>query len=147
MRLLAMVEPILGVFEEIVTTWRDTRCEACGKPTGDPGPVIAVGRLVLDRAGFHPSVQVEVARTPQRDTPITVAELEDKMERVQAAFMLTLESQEPSGPIEDRIRKAQARVTKAAAYVERTQAILDQLKRLQQTTIEGEVLEDDAKLV
>jgi hypothetical protein len=73
-RLLAMVEPVLGVFESIVETWHSTRCTGCGhvdengvkcvgcgKPTGDPMPVIRVGQLVLDRAGFHPTLAVQQA--------------------------------------------------------------------------------------
>ena len=63
-RLVAMVEPVLGAFEEIVATWRGTRCDTCGRPTGDPGPVIQVGRLVLDRAGFHPTLTVEQVAPP-----------------------------------------------------------------------------------
>src|SRR6185369_14903301 len=59
-RLLAMVDPVLSAFEEILESWQRTTCPACGKPTGDTAPVIRVGQLVLDRAGFHPSVDVTV---------------------------------------------------------------------------------------
>jgi hypothetical protein len=65
-RLVAMVEPVLGAFEEILAIWRGTRCETCGNPTGDPGPVIQVGRLVLDRAGFHPTLTVEQVAAPNQ---------------------------------------------------------------------------------
>src|SRR5688500_3542331 len=47
-RLLAMVEPVLAAFEEILESWRRTRCDKCGHPTGDPRPVITVGKTVLD---------------------------------------------------------------------------------------------------
>src|SRR5437870_4242942 len=58
-RLIAMVEPVLGAFEEILESWRSTRCETCGHPTGDSAPVIRIGQLVLDRSGFHPMLTVE----------------------------------------------------------------------------------------
>lgn len=58
-RLIAMVEPILTTFEEIVEGWHRTRCATCGLPTGDPAPVIRVGALVLDRAGLHPTLTVQ----------------------------------------------------------------------------------------
>jgi hypothetical protein len=63
-RLLAMVEPILGVFEDIVSTWNSVKCETCGRPTGDTFPVIQVGKLVLDRAGFGPRATMEVVNAP-----------------------------------------------------------------------------------
>jgi hypothetical protein len=60
-RLLALVEPVLDVFEEVVNAWRRTTCATCGFPTGDVAPVIRVGQLVLDRSGFHPTLTVEHA--------------------------------------------------------------------------------------
>ena len=78
-RLLAMVEPVLGVFESIVETWHSTRCEKCGKPTGDPMPVIRVGQLVLDRAGFHPSLTIHAAPPAVETHSMTDDELLDKL--------------------------------------------------------------------
>lgn len=66
-RLLAMVEPVLAAFHEIIENWHGTRCETCGRPTGDPMPVIRVGQLILDRAGFHPSLSVEI----EHSAPLT----------------------------------------------------------------------------
>ena len=84
MRLLAMVEPVLGVFESIVEVWHSTRCPTCNKPTGDPMPVIRVGQLVLDRAGFHPTLTVQHASSPDVDAlrNLTLAELADEAEDV-----------------------------------------------------------------
>jgi hypothetical protein len=66
-RLLAMVDPVMGAFEDILNIWSSTRCPTCGNPTGDPMHVIRVGQLVLDRAGFHPTLTV------QQSTPATPA--------------------------------------------------------------------------
>jgi hypothetical protein len=79
LRLLAMVEPILDVFEEIVEIWHSTRCPVCEKPTGDPIPVIRVGQLVLDRAGFHPTLTVEHAPPPDNDD----ATIDETIERLE----------------------------------------------------------------
>lgn len=57
-RLLALAEPVIEVFEEIVEGWRAERCEACGRPSGDPSHVIRVGKLVLDRTGFGPTANI-----------------------------------------------------------------------------------------
>lgn len=91
-RLLAMVEPVLGVFEDILAIWHTTRCTGCGhvdangvkctgcgKPTGDPAPVIRVGQLVLDRAGFHPSLTIQQAPPqPNEFEHMTPEELEQR---------------------------------------------------------------------
>lgn len=71
-RLLSLVEPVLTVFEEIVESWRNTRCDKCGQPTADPGPVIRVGQLVLDRSGFGPSAHLTVS------APSASASVEDE---------------------------------------------------------------------
>lgn len=84
-RLLAMVEPVLGAFEEILAAWHGTRCHACGRPTGDPGPVIQVGRLVLDRSGLGPQMKFEVSSSPAQEladrlSGLSSAELADQAE-------------------------------------------------------------------
>lgn len=95
LRLLAMVEPILTTFEEILTAWHrvtctgcgnvdanGVKCVGCGKPTGDPAPVIRIGQLVLDRAGFHPTLTIE-AQPPGVDlSHLTLLELADRAERI-----------------------------------------------------------------
>src|SRR5437763_10144286 len=59
-RLLGLVEPVIDVFEEIVEQWHGTRCETCGRPTGDPGPIIRIGQLALDRSGLGPSATLSL---------------------------------------------------------------------------------------
>jgi hypothetical protein len=76
-----MVEPVMSAFEEILESWRRTKCEACGHPTGDPAPVIKVGQLVLDRSGFHPSVTVEQAPKANPYDNLTEDELIERLER------------------------------------------------------------------
>ena len=63
-RLLAMVEPVMSAFEEILDSWHRTTCATCGHPTGDVAPVIRIGQLVLDRSGFHPTLTLEQAPPP-----------------------------------------------------------------------------------
>ena len=79
-RLLAMVEPVLAAFDEIVESWHRTRCDKCGHPTGDPKPVIQVGKLVLDRTGFGPTMKLEIQPTSAandlREMPIEQAVVE-----------------------------------------------------------------------
>lgn len=62
-RLVSMVEPVLSAFESILADYQAQRCPACNRPTGDPMPVLRLGQLVLDRAGFHPTISVEHAKT------------------------------------------------------------------------------------
>jgi hypothetical protein len=76
-----MVEPVMSAFEEILESWRRTKCEACGHPTGDPAPVIKVGQLVLDRSGFHPSVTVEQAPKANPYDGLSEDELIERLER------------------------------------------------------------------
>jgi hypothetical protein len=64
-RLLAMVEPVLAAFEEIVGVWQSVRCPTCGNPTGDPTPILHLGRLVLDRAGLHPTLSLRAETAPE----------------------------------------------------------------------------------
>jgi len=58
-RLRALVEPVLSVFDEVVQTWRETKCPHCGQG-GDPSHVIRIGHLVLDRTGYGPSSHLSV---------------------------------------------------------------------------------------
>jgi hypothetical protein len=94
LRLIAMVEPILTTFEEILAAWHrvtctgcghvdenGVKCVGCGKPTGDPAPVIRIGQLVLDRSGFHPTLTVEQAAPPHNEyTDATEDELIERLE-------------------------------------------------------------------
>jgi hypothetical protein len=97
LRLLAMVEPVLATFEQILAIWHSTRCTGCGhvdehgvkcvgcgKPTGDPMPVIRVGQLVLDRAGFHPTLTVEQVAPPNPYDDLTLDETIEKLEKMLA---------------------------------------------------------------
>ncbi len=84
LRLLAMVDPVMGAFEEILDSWHRTKCETCGKPTGDPAPVIRVGQLVLDRSGFHPTLTVEQAAPPNPYADFSEDELIEKLEAMLA---------------------------------------------------------------
>jgi len=68
-RLLGLVEPIIEVFEEIVETWHGTRCETCGRPTGDPGPIIRIGQLALDRSGLGPSATLSLEQASHEPPP------------------------------------------------------------------------------
>ena len=79
-RLIAMVEPVLAAFEEIVAIWRGTRCESCGKPTGDPVPVIRVGQLVLDRAGLGPHATMEMVAPSNPYADLSEDELIERLE-------------------------------------------------------------------
>lgn len=91
-RLVAMVEPVLAVFEEIVESWhrvtcngcghvdeRGVKCVGCGHPTGDPAPVIRVGQLILDRAGHHPSLTVRV-ESENKYAGLSLTEIADRAE-------------------------------------------------------------------
>ena len=95
LRLLAMVEPILATFEEILASWHrvtctgcghvdenGVKCVGCGKPTGDPAPVIRIGQLVLDRSGFHPSLTIQAAPPVDNLAHLSLAELADRAERI-----------------------------------------------------------------
>ena len=109
LRLIAMVEPVLGAFEEILAAWHRTTCvgcghvdehgntcRGCGKPTGDTAPVIRVGQLVLDRTGFHPSVTIEQAAPPNAyadlDDDQLIAELEGMLADARASRDLKQQS-------------------------------------------------------
>jgi len=81
-RLLAMVEPILDTFDEIVESWRAVRCDKCGRPTGDPAPVIRIGQLVLDRTGFHPSLNVIQTPAPNPFANLSEDELVERLEQL-----------------------------------------------------------------
>lgn len=93
LRLLAMVEPILTVWEEILDAWHRTACtgcghvdehgnvcRGCGKPTGDPAPVIRIGQLVLDRAGFHPTLAIQQVAPPNEFADLSEDELISALE-------------------------------------------------------------------
>ena len=96
--LIAMVEPIIETFQEILDNWhsvactgcghvdeRGVKCVGCGKPTGDPMPVIRIGQLVLDRAGFHPTLTVQHEEAPNEFDHLTIDQTIAELERLLAA--------------------------------------------------------------
>jgi hypothetical protein len=110
LRLLAMVELVLGVLDEVLAAWRRTRCtgcghvdaqgntcRGCGHPTGDARPVIQVYQLVLDRAGFHPTLAVEhVAPEPAEWTRWLTSEQLEMHRAAIADARQRMESGEPA---------------------------------------------------
>jgi hypothetical protein len=88
-RLLALVDPVLAAFEEVLASWHATRCGACGHPTGDAAPVIRVGQLVLDRSGFHPSLTIEQAPPPNPFADFSEDQLIDRLEQLLAEATAT----------------------------------------------------------
>jgi hypothetical protein len=54
--------PAARVLLRIIEDFEADRCETCGRPLGDAGPVIRAATAVLDRAGLHPSMTVHVSR-------------------------------------------------------------------------------------
>ncbi len=70
--------PAAQVLFEVIHDYRSGACEHCGRPTGDPGPVIRAAQIVLDRTGFHPSMTVNLKRqdpTPEWARYLTTDEL------------------------------------------------------------------------
>lgn len=65
--------PAARVLLRLIEDWEADRCETCGRPSGDPGPIIRAATVVLDRAGLHPSMSVQVTR--ERDN--SFADLSD----------------------------------------------------------------------
>ena len=64
-RLLAMVDPALDALLRFLRT--APPCEVCGRSDADRDPlVLRAAQLVLDRTGFHPSVDVQM-KPPERD--------------------------------------------------------------------------------
>jgi hypothetical protein len=51
--------PASNALLEILDQWLGERCEHCGHPTGEPGPVIKAAQIVLDRTGFHPTLTLQ----------------------------------------------------------------------------------------
>lgn len=57
--------PAARVLLRLIEDWEADRCQTCGRPSGDPGPIIRAATVVLDRAGLHPSMSVHVTREPE----------------------------------------------------------------------------------
>jgi hypothetical protein len=103
-RLVSMVEPVLSAFESILEDYQATRCPTCNRPTGDVMPVLRLGQLVLDRAGFHPSVTIETAKSSgvepwarwlTRDEMVEVHEIAERARARMAAGEVPPEYHEP----------------------------------------------------
>jgi hypothetical protein len=80
-RLLAMVDPALDALLRALQT--GPPCEHCGRTDADRDPVVLrAAQLVLDRAGYHPTMQVQVQSAPNPCEDLTVFELADRAERI-----------------------------------------------------------------
>jgi len=91
-RLLAMVDPALDTLLRALQTGppctgcghvndQGEACVGCGRRDGDRHPVVLrAAQLVLDRAGFHPTMQLEVQSAPNPYTNLSLSELADRAE-------------------------------------------------------------------
>lgn len=92
--------PAARVLLQIIEDWEADRCGVCGRPSGDAGPVIRAAMAVLDRAGMHPSMSVQVSREPDTHTEalhnMSIAELivdtEATLERLRELLARQLET-------------------------------------------------------
>ena len=76
-RLLAMVDPALDALRALQTGRR----EHCGRSDTDRDPVVLrAAQLVLDRAGYHPSVTVVQAAPPDEYENLNEDELIERLE-------------------------------------------------------------------
>lgn len=57
--------PAARVLLQIIEDWTADRCETCGRPHGDPGPVIRAATAVLDRTGLGPNATVTLERAQE----------------------------------------------------------------------------------
>lgn len=58
--------PAARALLQVIEDWSADTCDVCGRPHGDPSPVIRAATAVLDRTGFHPSMALEVSRAEPR---------------------------------------------------------------------------------
>jgi len=74
-RLLAMVDPAFDALLRALGSGGPP-CEHCGRADSDRDPtVIRAAQIVLDRAGFHPSLTIEHSGPPNKYVDLTVDEL------------------------------------------------------------------------
>jgi hypothetical protein len=81
-RLLAMVDPALDALLRVLKT-HGPPCEHCGRSDGDRDPVVVrAAQLVLDRTGFHPTLQVTSTPSPVHEelSQLSLSELADRAE-------------------------------------------------------------------
>jgi len=80
-RLLAMVDPALDALLRALQT--GPPCEHCGRSDADRDPVVLrAAQLVLDRAGFHPTIAVAAQSSGPDLSHLTLSELADRAERI-----------------------------------------------------------------
>lgn len=80
-RLLAMVDPALDALLRALQT--GPPCEHCGRSDADRDPVVLrAAQLVLDRAGYHPTLAIQQAPERNPYENFTPSELADRAEAV-----------------------------------------------------------------
>jgi hypothetical protein len=77
--------PATEALFDIIDAYMRVRCEVCGQPSGDPGPVIRAAQIVLDRTGFGPSASLTLNHV--RVPPPWIEWLTDEQLATVAAFM------------------------------------------------------------
>jgi hypothetical protein len=82
-RLQEMVDPALAALLRALRT--APPCEHCGRSDADRDPVVLrAAQLVLDRAGFHPTLTVEQAAPPNKFANLNIDELIAQLETMLA---------------------------------------------------------------
>ena len=86
-RLLALVDPAMDALLRALQT--GPRCDACGRSDADRDPVtLKAAQLVLDRAGFHPTLAVQAVapvEIPEWTSRLTDDELQQFGEMIARA--------------------------------------------------------------
>ncbi len=78
-RLLALVEPALDVL--LRATRQAPPCPVCGRSDADRDPVaVRAAGMILDRAGYHPTLNVHASNPAPSFAGLTLAQLADRAE-------------------------------------------------------------------
>jgi hypothetical protein len=109
-RLLAMVDPALDALLRILRV--APPCEHCGRSDADRDPVVLrAAQLVLDRTGFHPSVDVQVQRELQAPAYLQwiPSERLEQMAAWHAEAKAAMERGDPTAAVTESLEESAAR--------------------------------------
>ena len=76
--------PAVRVPIQVILDWEADACDVCGRAKGDPRPVLAAAKMILDRTGLPGATALQVSRVEAEPEPWTAWLLPQEIEMIVA---------------------------------------------------------------
>jgi hypothetical protein len=92
---------------DLIAAAQEDACEVCGRSSADPSPIIRAAQIVLDRSGFHPTMNVQVGKVPAYEEWVAWM-TDDELTQVQLCILNAKQRMAAGEPRQDTLPTIEA---------------------------------------